>query len=181
MSHEIAKTSYEQCQFVSAGRRCEYVCNTDSRFCSTHNSNALTTSLAGSLRYKLLDSDRVTELRDSPNPKHLYDEIALLRAMLETIWNMIQKEQSEGNAHAFLQNHSKVTDTIDKIDKLVTNTHKIEKSLGHLLDQSQLYAVIEQIIDVIEKELVNHPELCKAIAIGIQSIVIKPFESVEDL
>lgn len=181
MTNNLSTNSLLQCDFISDGIRCPYKKSANSNYCSMHNSKALSNTLAGALRYKLKSSERVQELKDGPNTKNLYDEIALLRYLLESVWQQIEKQMDEGNEHAFLQNHSKITDIIDRIDKLITNTHKIEKSLGHLLDQSQLYDVIEQVITVIETELHDLPERCKAISTGIQGIVIKPFNHEDEL
>jgi len=103
---------------------------------------------------------RLDELDDNDMAKSVRDELAILRMTLESIL------QSCDNANDLVIHAQAITNMTDKIANLVVNSHKIEKALGMVIDQSQLITFATKIIQIVS-EYIKDPEQLNEIAASI--------------
>jgi hypothetical protein len=87
--------------------------------------------------------ERVKELKDHGEIKGLRSEIGILRMVLEQRLNQCQDDQE------LMLSSNVIGDLVAKIEKLVTSCHKLEASMGQLLDRQQILQFAEVIITII--------------------------------
>ena len=90
---------------------------------------------------------RIGQMSNSDNIKSLRDEIGILRMMLESQINRCSNEYD-----LLLASH-KISDMIDKINKLVTSCHKIEGSMGQLLDKQAILQFAAEVVEIVSKNI----------------------------
>lgn len=100
---------------------------------------------------------------DSDNIKSLRDEIGILRFLLEEKLN-----QCKDNIDLVLQS-VQISDLVLKIDKLVSSCHKLEGSMGNLLDKQALITFSGVIIRIISESLTGQESKINEIADKIMS------------
>ncbi len=108
---------------------------------------------------------RVQELRDSDQVKSLRDEIGITRMLLEERFQKCQDSTS-----LMLESHN-ISELVLKIERLVSACHKIEKSMGDLIDKSDIIRLTDQFIAVIEDVLTDQPEKVKLISKQFEDII----------
>jgi len=101
---------------------------------------------------------RVEELGDSSQVKSLRAEIGLLRLLMEERVRKIE------DATDLLLQSGPISDLVLKIEKVVTSCHKLEGSMGQLLDKQAVLQFANVVIGIIGEELVNQPEVVSRIA-----------------
>lgn len=84
---------------------------------------------------------------DAPEIKSLRDEIGILRMLLEERFKTIHSETD-----LMLQTNI-ISDLITKVEKLVVSCHKLEGSMGQLLDKQALLQFASEIIGIIGEEI----------------------------
>ena len=97
---------------------------------------------------------------DSSEVKSLREEIGILRLMLETRINKVADEMD------LILHSGPISDLVLKIEKLVASCHKLEGSMGQLLDKSAILQFAGNVINIIS-EHVEDTEAIEAIANGI--------------
>ncbi len=107
---------------------------------------------------------KLDQHRDSPNIKSLRDEVAILRMTLEERLNHCSTELD------LILQSGPISDLVMKIDKLVNSCHKLEGSLGQLLDKQAILQFAGEVIDVITRNL-DDPIKIDLISSGILEIV----------
>ncbi len=85
----------------------------------------------------------------SSNIKSLRDEIGILRMMLET-----RLEKCQDDMDLMLQS-GPIADLVLKIDKLVTSCHKLEGSMGELLDKTAIIQFANVVTALIAEEVTD--------------------------
>ena len=103
----------------------------------------------------------VEKHKDDPGIKSLRNEIGILRVIMEE--QMMKCETS----HDLIMMSGQISDLVMKIDRVVNSCHKLEGSMGQLLDKSALLQFASQIIEVISLELEGEDEKMENIANGI--------------
>lgn len=106
--------------------------------------------------------ERVKELKDHGEIKGLRSEIGILRMVLEQRLNQC-KDETE-----LVLSSNVISDLVAKIEKLVTSCHKLESSMGQLLDRQQILQFAEVIIKIIG-EHVNDPAILEKLAEAIST------------
>ena len=89
----------------------------------------------------------------SSSLKSLRDEIAILRMIMEERLNLCRDESD------LVLNSGAISDLVLKIDKLVTSCHKLEGSMGQLLDKSSMLQFASEIIDIVGNSVTNIDEV----------------------
>lgn len=141
-----------RCQFVTHNGQCQCVAVEDGKYCKIHGGVGEEISVQNqSLRnYQITMAkmrQRTGEMVESSGIKSLRDEIALLRYMLETIINSCQDE------HELLLKSHQISDMAVRIEKLVASCHKLENSMGDLLDKQAILQFSSQVVNVIAETL----------------------------
>lgn len=101
--------------------------------------------------------DRMAKLSSEDQVSHLFDEIGILKMMLESILALCKTE-----ADLVIHSHRVIAIT-QSVEKLITSTHRLQKSNGALLDKSILLQLAGKIIGIIQKHI-SDPEIIEAIA-----------------
>jgi DNA repair exonuclease SbcCD ATPase subunit len=164
----------ERCQSVSPrSGQCPYKSAHGSKYCQRHGANKhVEAERKKSLKlYRLqIWQQRLEEFAESEQATTLRNEIAILRITLEEILNKCQDN------NALLLYSQKISDLALKIEKLITSSHRIEKSLGQLLDKSTALNFAGQVVDIISQH-VEDPAVVDAISnsmIDALSTLTKP-------
>ncbi len=108
---------------------------------------------------------RVKEFGDNPEVKSLRDEIGLLRLILENLVNKC-KDTDE-----LIFYNQKITDLILKVEKLVSSAHKLEMSMGMMLDKTSVVKIGTSIAEIIS-EYVEDPDDLEIISNRIIEIIL---------
>lgn len=90
---------------------------------------------------------RISQMANSEGIKSLRDEIGIMRMMLETLINRCEDETE------LLISSSRISDLIDKINKLVASCHKIEGSMGQLLDKQAILQFAAEVVEIISQNI----------------------------
>lgn len=108
---------------------------------------------------------KIRNQADSPGIKSLREEIGILRMLLDERLEMCDDRIG-------LMTHSAVlADLVIKVDKLVNSCHKLEGSLGELLDKKALIQFTGIVISILMEELAHDdPEIQEHIDIAIAKI-----------
>ena len=107
---------------------------------------------------KQIESQEITSLRnyqlsrfkaklerhaESPNIKSLRDEVAILRMMLES------KLDQCGDVTDLILQSGPISDMVLKIDKVVNSCHKLEGSMGQLIDKTAILQLAQEFIAIV--------------------------------
>jgi hypothetical protein len=103
---------------------------------------------------------RVSELASNTQVKGLREEIGILRMMLEERLNMC-KDSEEMLLYA-----GPISELVIKIEKVVGTCHRLEESMGQLLDKQQIIQFAEGVIKSISEEITD-PQLLARLAAKI--------------
>lgn len=137
----------EQCEGIKpSGNRCQNKKLEDCDYCSACGGAVQAKNKEKNRIYSINLAkyrDRVNHLSDHSEIKSLREEIGILRMVLEERLNSI-KSPVELVSHM----HT-ISDTILKIEKLVTSCHKLEKSMGQHLDKTAIMQFGQEIVQII--------------------------------
>lgn len=145
----------ERCQGMTALGQCKNKAvqdqdHPDLKYCSIHGgANKLVERKKESMRLYHLAKWNVELERHAGHPgiKSLRDEIGILRMMLEYKLNSIHTP-----VDLILQS-GPISEMIMKIEKIVASCHKLEGSIGQLLDKAAVIQFAGEIIGIISEEL----------------------------
>jgi hypothetical protein len=98
---------------------------------------------------------RISELANHTQVKGLRDEIGILRMILEERLNKCKDDDE------LMLSSNVISDLVVKIEKLVTSCHKLEASMGQLLDKQQIIQFAECIINIIGNEIQDPDALAR--------------------
>ncbi len=169
----FTKTPYEEhpnrCQAVNVQGQCRnlgiellnggYTAN-----CLAHGGNKQRDSQkALSLRNYRVDKWRakLQRLGNTPDIKNLRDEIGILRLLMEERLNKC------ADATDLILQSGPISDLVMKIEKVVASCHKLEGSMGMLLDKQAILQFAQTVIGIIAAELEGQEEVIDKIATRI--------------
>lgn len=93
---------------------------------------------------------RIEAKADAPEVKSLRDEVAILRMTLEEVMN-----QSDFNLALSV---GLISDLVVKIAAVVEKCHKIERSMGRLLDKAQLIQFTSEVVQIVSETFAGQEE-----------------------
>jgi len=142
----------DRCQGVTGKGQCIYKAMEKSTFCPMHGGNragneADRIELRNIRLSRAKWMTRAKELADSEGITSLRDEIAICRLMLEE-----KLEGCKGPADLMLASPM-ISEWVMKIEKLVCSAHRLESSLGQLLDKAAVVQLTGELIAVISDGL----------------------------
>lgn len=151
----------DRCQGVMAHGQCTNVHTPNSKYCPIHGGNkgeeaAQKLALRNYRLFKF--QERIQELGDSAGIKSLRDEVAILRLLMEERLN-----QTKDSTDLLLQS-GPISDLVMKIDRVVSSCHKLEGSMGLLLDKTAILQFANVVIEIIGEELREQPETVSRVA-----------------
>jgi hypothetical protein len=115
--------------------------------------------------YRLqLWEQKVGDKAGSNHIKSLRDEIGILRVILEERLNRCK------DATDLMLQSGPIGDMVMKIDKVVTSCHKLEGSMGQLLDKAAILQFAGEVISILGDEIQDE-ELLARIADRITNVI----------
>jgi len=126
------------------------------QFCMAHGGNRfLQSEEKCSLRNYQLDKfkARLSRHADSPGIKSLRDEIAILRMVMEERLNRCKDETD------LVLQSGPISDLVMKIDKIVGSCHKLEGSMGQLLDKQALLQFASEVVEIVCEEIEDEAQM----------------------
>lgn len=108
---------------------------------------------------------RVEQFGSSSDVKSLRDEIGILRLLMEERLNRCQDAQD------LILQSAPIADLVMKIEKVVASCHKLEGSMGQLLDKQAILQFAQQVIAIIGAALVGQEEKIDQIASEIVKVI----------
>lgn len=109
---------------------------------------------------------KLNEKANSSELKSLRDEIGVLRILLEERFN------SCNDAHDLLLQSHQISDLVVKIEKVVSSCHRLEGSMGQLLDKQAILQFASGVIDILT-EYVEDESILNNMASRIMALVSK--------
>lgn len=100
---------------------------------------------------------RLSEFSESSDAVSLKQEIGILRVTLEAILNKCTKSSD------LLLYSNKISDLAVKIEKLISSSHRIERTLGTLMDKTTALSFAESVVEIIT-EFIEDPAAIDAIS-----------------
>lgn len=165
MAENIKRVPYPEhprrCQAIGHGEQCMLEAVEDGTCCMVHGGNKqLASKEQASLRNYQLTKFRAQLERhsNSDHIKSLRDEVGILRMMMETRLNKCHDEMD------LMLQSGPIADLVLKIDRLVTSCHKLEGSMGELMDKTAVIQFANIIIGIIGEVLTDNPEEMNTIA-----------------
>ena len=110
--------------------------------------------------------ERLDEFTTSNECNTLKNEVGILRLALEEILN-----KCTDSNHLLLYSQ-KISDLAVKIEKLISSSHRIEKSLGTLLDKSAALSFAGEVINIIS-QFIDDPEVIDSVSNGIIDALVE--------
>lgn len=146
-----------RCQGVipSLGQ-CSYVVSEGSEYCSLHGGNnaALKAKKESLSNYRLaMWQARLDRQTANPNIKGLRDEIGILRIVMEETLNRCETNFD------LIANSQRISDLALKITAVVEKCHRLEGSMGQLLDKKTIIQMANTFITIISEENLSEEQL----------------------
>lgn len=140
----------ERCQGTRPFGQCSNKRMEGSNYCPACGGNkAVDAASMESVRnYRLTKwQGKLNKMADSSVIKSLREEIGILRIMLEERLNMCETQTD------LMMHSSSISDMVLKIEKVVTSCHKIDNSMGQLLDKQVLLQYAQDVITILTTEI----------------------------
>lgn len=137
-------------------RQCFYRREPGSDKCIRHAGHAAANRLKKEevRNYRLVRYQRrVSELAESEGVKSLREEIGILRMVLEEILNSCE------STNDLLMYSTKISSLSRDIERLVVSCHRLESSLGFLIDKSTVLNISNQIVQVVSNHIKDERQL----------------------
>lgn len=157
----------ERCQSVMAHGQCLNKAEPGYTYCKLHASNVQKQNEQAQRlsNYRLaMWQSRLDEKANNPEVKNLRDEIGILRMIAEE-----KLRQCQSTTDLILQS-GPISDIVTKIEKLVVSCHRLESSMGNLLDKTALVQFASEVIKVIS-DIVTDQAQVLLIASGISNLL----------
>lgn len=156
----------ERCQAMASAGQCNLVRCEGSEYCPIHGGAKKQKALAKQ-NFRNYQSEiyraRLDRFAEGAGLKSLRDEIGILRMTVEALLNRCNDD------HELIMKSAPLSDLIMKIEKLVTSTHKLDISLGTMMDKAEATQMVSEVVNAIARH-VDEDKL-DAIIEDVQSIL----------
>lgn len=139
-----------RCQGMAKHTQCPYKALEGSTYCAMHGGVQAQRRIAEKInrQYNLAKwQARVEKFSDHDHVKSLRDEIGIARLLLEETVTQC-KDTTD-----LLLFSGKIGDLVTRIEKLVTSCHRLEGSMGMMIDKSAALHLAGQIVEIIAEEI----------------------------
>jgi hypothetical protein len=147
-----------RCQGKTRAGQCPNKRAENSEYCHVHGGhNGIKKQSKENLRNYNLAKFRleVNQKADSQIVKSLREEIGILRLLLETYINKAD------SPHDLIMMSGPISDLVLKIEKLVSSCHRLESSLGHLLDKQAIVHFASIVINIISENIDDEDKMSR--------------------
>ena len=140
-----------RCTSVTAKGQCLLIKDEGSNYCRLHRGAGVVAAPKRALNNYRIEkfNGRLAELVNSGGIKSLRDEIAILRMLIEERMNFCK------DSHDLILASGPISDLATRLEKLVTSCHKLEGSMGELMDKQALMHFATRVVDIITEEIQN--------------------------
>lgn len=151
----ISADNETRCQSRGAFGQCPLQALPGTSYCSGHSDKRNNDIDKEAVRnYNLTKwRHRISQYADNEQIKSIREEIGIMRMMLEETLNRCQDNID------LLIYSSRISDLAMKIKDLVVACHKMESSLGILIDKSVVVSFATQIVEIVSKHLPDQDAL----------------------
>jgi len=157
----------DRCQGMTANGQCLIKRMGVSKFCGIHGGPGANRSHNKKMHrnYMLRRwQDRVNQKADSPEAKGLREELGILRLLLESIINKCDTETD------LILQSAPISELAMKIERTVASCHKLESSMGSLLDKQSILQFASSVITILSNHITD-TDLLSTIADEITACV----------
>lgn len=151
----VADDAPDRCQAVTAHGQCRMGQIAGSKYCFVHGGARTLKSQEKEAKSNFLIAAyqrRLSEKTQTEKQVSLREEIALLRMLVEEQFNNIDTPT------ALIARSATISDLITRIERVVTSCHKLERSLGDLIDKPTLLLIVDNIVLAITEILKDLPD-----------------------
>ncbi len=147
--HRCEEDDPKRCQAMAGKGQCPYLAVDGSSYCPLHSGGTNKKAIKEEIdQYRLNGyQQRLRELSNHSKVKTLRDEIAMLRMVLETVWNTCNAP-----ADVYLQS-GKISELAVKLEKLIVSCNTIEHKNGMMLDKTELLKMVDSILGILTKHI----------------------------
>jgi hypothetical protein len=142
----------DRCNGVTSLGQCQQVALPGTHLCAMHGGKQVANKAAKESlsNYKLTQfKATLQEKSGSVSIKSLRDEIAILRLLIEQRLNMCHTPAD------LMMASGQIGDLVIKVEKLVSSCHRIEDSMGQLLDKSTLVQFADRVVSIIAENITD--------------------------
>jgi len=143
-----------RCQAVGSNGQCSFIRVPGSDYCTIHGGAGTQkkNQRDGLNNYRIQQFQaRLMELGNSDGIKSLRDEIAILRMLVE------ERMKTCNTGNDLILHSGPISDLITRIEKCVSSCHKLEGSMGQLVDKQAILHFATKIVDIVADEVGHLP------------------------
>lgn len=158
----------KRCQGTVRGQQCPWLSIENTPYCKMHQGASKAAAAPDRVlrNYRLAKWQvRVNEFADNPQVKSLREEIGILRMILEEILGRCE------DANDLLIYSNKISDYVQKIEKIISSCHRLEQSAGFILDKTAVLQIANTIIEIISSRI-DDPTLLDQISEEIIQMIM---------
>jgi hypothetical protein len=172
MEKVLSEYDSTRCQGLVKNNPCMNVAQPGSNYCALcdpeHQPKKV---LKNYLLGKAQDQARLSELSTNEEIKSLREEIALTRMLIQKRLDVVKTDTD------LIMACSSINALLLTVDRLVNSTHKIEQSLGELLERDTVVRIANYLVQCLIKHLENVPnvnEIIDAVLVDFNKASTKP-------
>jgi len=147
---KVAEDSPDRCHAVMSKGQCWIKKEGYSNFCKMHSGHSKNNAIKKEAHKNYLLRkwhQRIADKATSPDIKSLRDEIGILRMVLEALLNNCNTETD------LILQSAPISELVMKVDRVVLSCHKLEGSMGQLLDKASILQFAGNVINIIASEV----------------------------
>lgn len=142
----------DRCQSGHVNGQCRYKMMEGSKFCPMHGGNSANQEHKAKVlrQYQLAKwQDQTDAFADEDAVKSLRGEIGITRLLLQ---ETVSRCKNSGELMLY---SGKIGDLIGKIEKLVVSCHRLESSLGNVLDKGKILEIAATMVEIVSKHVTD--------------------------
>lgn len=168
----VPEDSPDRCQGNISIGQCNFRKTEGSNYCNMHGGHTAIVAQRKQNIYNLHRTDYLKRLQEkighyssAENKYNLSEELGVARIVLEAILDKCE------NANDLIRNIHSINTTVLAIQKLVTDTLKVDQKIGTLMTREQVLGIAQTLINVVAQHI-DDPEELAQIANEFQESVI---------
>lgn len=149
----MSSTPTVRCQASKGDHQCIEPVVPGTQYCERCGKSRKALSTESIRQYNLASAEvraKFEHFLDQPGLRSLREEIALVRILIERLYNRV-----EGNDTLLLSNAAQLNQLFLTLERLVKTTHQQEQSLGELLTRDQVVALARQFVEIVIDEIAH--------------------------
>jgi hypothetical protein len=173
----VEPDSPERCQAVHVKGQCVYKRCDGSQYCPMHGGNKGQAILVAKAQrqYQLAKwQGEVDAFADEDAVKSLRGEIGITRLLLQSTVSRCK------DAGELIMYSGKINELTTKLEKLVVSCHRLESSMGNLLDKTKVLDLASQMVAIISRHI-DDADIIQAVSDEIVQMVLESEGSTKEI